>query len=44
MRALMIVSAVLIGAGTFMAQTADKMTAATPARAMASSRQPAHSA
>jgi aspartyl protease family protein len=41
MRGLMIVAAVLIGAGTFMAQTADRMTATTPALAMASSRQAA---
>src|SRR3954453_10551396 len=33
MRNIMIFAALLVGAGTYMAQTADKMTAATPARA-----------
>jgi aspartyl protease family protein len=37
MRNLMIFAALLVGAGTLMAQMADKMTAATPALAMTSS-------
>jgi aspartyl protease family protein len=38
MRSLMIMAAVMVGAGTFMAKQADKMTATTPALAMASSQ------
>jgi aspartyl protease family protein len=38
MRNLMILAALLVGAGTMMAQMADKMTATTPALAMASSQ------
>lgn len=38
MRNLMIFAALLVGAGTFMAQMADKMTATTPALAMASQK------
>jgi aspartyl protease family protein len=38
MRNLMMFAALLVGAGTMMAQMADKMTAATPALAMASSQ------
>ena len=33
MRNIMILAALMVGAGVYMAQTADKMTAATPARA-----------
>jgi aspartyl protease family protein len=40
MRNLMIFAAVLAGAGTIMAQMADKMTATTPALAMTSSQKP----
>jgi aspartyl protease family protein len=36
MRNIMIFAVLLVGAGVYMAQTADKMTAATPARASAS--------
>src|SRR6202790_4786249 len=41
MRKLMIFAAVMLGAGTMMAQMADKMTATTPALAMASSQKTA---
>jgi aspartyl protease family protein len=44
MRNLMIFAALLVAAGTFMAQMADKMTAATPAQAMAASPQAAFAA
>jgi aspartyl protease family protein len=37
MRNILIIAAVLVGAGTWMAQTADKMTASTPARATSGS-------
>jgi aspartyl protease family protein len=37
MRNIMIFAALLVGAGVYMAQTADKMTAATPARATSAS-------
>jgi aspartyl protease family protein len=37
MRNIMIFAALLVGAGVYMAQTADKMTAATPARATTAS-------
>jgi aspartyl protease family protein len=43
MRNLMILAALLIGAGTLMAQIADKMTATTPALAMTSSQRMASS-
>jgi aspartyl protease family protein len=41
MRNLMIFAAIMVGLGTFMAQMADKMTAATPAFASAVSHKPA---
>jgi aspartyl protease family protein len=41
MRNLMIFAALMVGAGTMMAQMADKMTATTPALAMASSQKTA---
>ncbi|SRR5258708_5603144 len=44
MRNLMILAALLVGAGTLMAQMADKMTATTPALAMASSQKAASAA
>jgi aspartyl protease family protein len=37
MRNIMILAALMVGAGVYMAQTADKMTAATPARATTAS-------
>src|SRR3954470_13685092 len=37
MRNILIIAAVLVGAGTWMAQTADQMTASTPARATSGS-------
>ena len=37
MRNILIFAALMVGAGTYMAQTADKMTAATPARATGAS-------
>jgi aspartyl protease family protein len=37
MRNIMILAALMVGAGTWMAQTADRMTAATPARATSAS-------
>ena len=42
MRNLMIFAAVMIALGTIMAQMADKMTATTPALAISTSRQTAH--
>jgi aspartyl protease family protein len=44
MRSLMILAAFLIGAGTLMAQMADKMTPATPASAMTSAKSSAEQA
>jgi aspartyl protease family protein len=44
MRNLMIFAALLVGAGTVMAQMADKMTATTPAQAMAWSQKAASAA
>lgn len=44
MRGLMILAAFLVGAGTLMAQMADKMTPATPASAMTSSSKPVEQA
>jgi aspartyl protease family protein len=44
MRNLMVFAALLVGAGSLMAQMADKMTATTPALAMASSQKAASAA
>jgi aspartyl protease family protein len=44
MRSLMILAAFLVGAGTLMAQMADKMTPATPASAMTSAKSSAEQA